>query len=355
MKPVTIGNKVIGPGHPPFVVAEMSGNHNGSLSHALAIVDAAADCGADAIKLQTYTPDTMTLDIREGDFLVKDPASPWHGQSLYELYKRAHTPWEWHEPIFRRCQERGVLAFSTPFDETSVDFLESLGAPCFKIASQENTDLPLIERAAATGKPLIISTGMARVGELEETVRMARNAGCKDLVLLKCTSNYPALPTDSHLRTLPNMQNLFDVLVGLSDHTLGIGVAVASVAFGAALIEKHFTLSRADGGVDAEFSMEPEEFRMLVREAKNAWYAMGKVHYGPTTSEAPSLRYRRSLYVTKDLPAGATLTKDNVRAVRPGLGLPPKYLHSVIGRQTVKPVRRGTPLSWELLTGKEQR
>src|SRR5471032_2687529 len=277
-----IGERLIGADAPPFIIAEMSGNHNQSLDVALQIVEAAAKAGAHALKLQTYTAETMTLDLDEGEFFIKDPGSLWTGTSLYALYEKAHTPWAWHAPIFARAKELGMLAFSTPFDDSAVDFLESLNVPAYKIASFENTDLPLIRRVAATGKPLIISTGMASIAELDETVRAAREAGCRDLVLLKCTSTYPATPGNTNIRTIPHLRELFGCEVGLSDHTMGIGVSVASVALGATVIEKHFTLRRADGGVDSTFSMEPEEMRQLVLETERAWQALGAISYGPT-------------------------------------------------------------------------
>ncbi|WP_286885363.1 pseudaminic acid synthase [Aneurinibacillus sp. UBA3580] len=346
---IMIGERKIGPDSPPFIIAEMSGNHNQSLERALAIVEAAARAGAHALKLQTYTADTMTLDITEGDFYIEDPNSLWQGNSLYALYQEAYTPWEWHKPIFDRCRELGLLAFSTPFDETAVDFLESLDVPAYKIASFENTDLPLIRKVAATGKPVIISTGMATIAELDETVRAAREAGCQNLILLKCTSTYPATPENTNLRTLPHLQQLFGCQVGLSDHTMGTGVSVASVALGATVIEKHFTLSRADGGVDAAFSMEPDELRALVVETERAWQALGRISYGPTETEKPSLKHRRSLYIVKDLKAGDVLTKENVRAIRPGAGLAPKHYETLLGKTVKCDVKRGTPLTWELL------
>lgn len=334
---------------PPLIVAEMSGNHNQSLELALQIVDAAAKAGVHAIKLQTYTPDTMTINVANGDFLIEDSDNLWRGKNLYELYKEAYTPWEWHEAIFKRCNELGLMAFSTPFDETAVDFLEKLDVPCYKIASFEITDLPLIRKAASTGKPVIISTGMAAVAEIDEAVRTAKEAGCSDIILLKCTSSYPASPADSHLMTIPHLRQLFGCPVGLSDHTLGIGVAVASVALGAVLIEKHFTLSRSDGGVDAAFSLEPEEMRMLVEETKRAWQALGTVRYGPTESEEKSLKFRRSIYIVKDLKAGDVLSPENIRIIRPGYGLSPKYYNIVLGRRVREDVRKGTPLSWDKL------
>lgn len=346
---VKIGNREIGRQCPPFVIAEMSGNHNQSLERALEIVEAAAKTGAHALKIQTYTADTMTLDLDEGEFFISDPNSLWKGTSLYKLYQEAYTPWEWHKPIFDRCRELGMIGFSTPFDDTAVDFLESLEVPCYKIASFENTDLPLIRRVAATGKPLIISTGMATVAELDETVRAAREAGCEGLVLLKCTSTYPATAENTNILTIPHLRELFGCEVGLSDHTMGVGVSVASVALGATVIEKHFTLDRADGGVDSTFSMEPAEMAQLVVEAERAWQAMGKVSYGPTESEKKSLIFRRSLYISQNLKAGDMLTPENLRCVRPGMGLAPKHYDMLLGRRVNRDVRKGTPMEWCLL------
>jgi len=291
----------------------------------------------------------MTLDVAEGEFLIQDEKSLWRGRTLYDLYEEAHTPWEWHEAIFQRCRELGVECFSSPFDAKAVDFLEELGAPAYKIASFENVDLPLIERVAQTGKPLIISTGMVTVAELGDAVQAARNAGCEELILLKCTSNYPASPANSNLLTIPHMRDMFGVQIGLSDHTLGIGVPVASVALGATLVEKHFTLSREEGGVDSAFSLEPHELQALVDESERAWQAIGQVSYGPTPDEVASLKFRRSLYITQDLTAGAVLTAKNVRAIRPGLGLSPKELKRVLGMRLTQPAKRGTPITWELL------
>lgn len=346
---INIGGREVGVGKAPFVIAEMSGNHNQSLARALEIVEAAAQAGAHGLKIQTYTPETMTIDLDEREFHIADPASLWAGTSLYSLYGQAFTPWEWHRPIFERARELGMVPFSTPFDATSADFLETLDVPCYKIASFENTDLPLIRRVAATGKPLIISTGMATVAELDETVRAAREAGCKDLVLLKCTSTYPATADNTNLMTIPHLRALFGCEVGLSDHTMGVGVSVASVALGATVIEKHFTLRRADGGVDSAFSMEPTEMAALVCESERAWQALGCVRYGATDAEKNSLRYRRSLYVVQDMKAGEVLCENNVRAIRPGLGLPPKYLDRVMGRSVNRDVKRGTALAWDLL------
>lgn len=328
----------------------MSGNHNQSLERALAIVEAAATAGAHALKLQTYTADTMTLDIDKQEFFVEEHHSLWKGTSLYSLYQQAYTPWDWHKPIFDRARELGIIPFSTPFDETAVDLLESLDVPCYKIASFENTDLPLIRRVASTGKPLIISTGMATVAELDETVRAARDAGCDDLVLLKCTSTYPSTPENTNALTIPHLRELFGCEVGLSDHTMGVGVSVASAALGATVIEKHFTLSRAEGGVDSAFSMEPAELAQLVVETERAWQSLGHVSYGPTDAEKESLRYRRSLYVVKDIKAGDVLTHENVRAIRPGLGLPTKHMETVLGRAVKQDVKRGTALGWQMLS-----
>ncbi|MEQ9667161.1 pseudaminic acid synthase [Coleofasciculus sp. G2-EDA-02] len=349
MQELNIFGRKIGRAYPPFVIAEMSGNHNQSLGRALEIVEYAAQSGVYALKLQTYTADTMTLDIDHGEFYIDDPNSLWHGNSLYKLYQKAYTPWEWHQPIFDRCRELGIIGFSTPFDATAVDFLESLDVPCYKIASFENTDLPLIRRVASTGKPMIISTGMATIAELDETVRTAREAGCKDLVLLKCTSTYPATPEDTNLLTIPHLQELFSVQVGLSDHTRGIGVAVASVVLGATVIEKHFTLSRADGGVDSAFSMEPEEMQQLVIESERAWQSLGRIQYGATVAEKESLKFRRSLYITKDMKAGDFLTEDNFKSVRPGSGLAPQYYELLLGKPVKKDVKMGTPVSWNIL------
>lgn len=349
IRPIEIGGSQVGRAFRPFIIAEMSGNHNCSLERALQIVDAASATGAHALKIQTYTPDTMTLDLSEAEFFISDPSNMWKGTSLYELYRKAHTPWEWHKPIFDRARDRGMIAFSTPFDDTAVDFLEGLEVPCYKIASFENTDLPLIRRVAATGKPLIISTGMATVAELGETVQVAREAGCKDLVLLKCTSTYPATPENINILTIPHMRELFGCEVGLSDHTMGVGVSVASVALGASVIEKHFTLSRAEGGVDSTFSMEPIEMAQLVLETERAWQALGQISYAATNDEKKSLAYRRSLYIVKDMKAGEMLTRENVRAIRPGLGLPTKFLDSLLGKRVVRNVQRGTAVGWDLI------
>jgi pseudaminic acid synthase len=345
-----IAEREIGPTAPPYIIAEMSGNHNQSLDRAIKIVEAAAKAGADAIKLQTYTAETMTFDIDEGEFFISNPNSLWKGNTLYNLYQKAYTPWEWHEPIFKRCKELGIHAFSTPFDLTAIDFLEKLNVPAYKIASFENNDLPLIRVAAKTGKPLIISTGMASIAELDETVKLAREQGNEKLVLLKCTSTYPASPESSNLNTIPHLRDLFDIQVGLSDHTMGIGCSIAATALGATIIEKHFTLSRADGGVDSAFSIEPDELKALVIESKRAWQGMGKIIYGCSNeSEFKSAEDRRSIYISKDLNAGEILTENCLKIIRPGKGLAPKYYELVIGKRINMDVKRGTPLSFDLI------
>lgn len=349
MSDIIIGKHRIGPTHQPFIIAEMSGNHGQSLDKAKALIDAAAEAGAHALKLQTYTPDTITLDVHEGEFFISNPDSLWQGNSLYNLYQQAMTPWEWHQPLFDYARGKGLVAFSTPFDLTAVDFLESLAVPCYKIASFENIDHALLAAVARTGKPVIVSTGMATQAELAESVQVLRDNGCADLILLKCTSNYPARPLDANLLTIPHLAALFDCQVGLSDHTPGVGVAVAAVALGATVVEKHFVLDRKGGEVDAEFSLEPHELAMLVQETARARDALGKVHYGCTEKEVASRVHRRSLYIAKDLAAGTILTTENLRSVRPGLGLAPKYLPLLLGKAVKQAVKKGTPMSWELI------
>jgi pseudaminic acid synthase len=344
-----IGQRKIGQDTSPFIIAEMSGNHNQSLERALKIVDAAADSGAHAIKLQTFTADTITIKSERPGFQIDDKASPWKGNNLHDLYKRAHTPWEWHFEIMSRAQKRGLICFSSPFDETAVDFLESLGVPAYKIASFESVHLPLVRKAASTGKPLIVSTGMSSLVEIGEMVGVARESGCKDLVLLKCTSTYPAFPLGSNLKTMCNMRETFGCEVGLSDHTAGIGVAVASVALGATVIEKHFTLRRADGGVDADFSIEPEELKALTVESERAWQSLGGVRYGPSESELKSLVFRRSLYVVKDIAVGEAFTTENLKIIRPGFGLAPKFYEPILGMRVTRAIEAGSPASWDMV------
>ncbi len=339
----------MGEGLPPFIIAELSGNHNHDLNLALQMVDAAADAGVHALKLQTYTADTMTIDVAKGEFFIDDENSLWHGSSLYELYKKAYTPWEWHRTIFERAKARGMTAFSTPFDSTAVDFLESLDVPCYKIASFENTDHSLLAKVAKTGKPVIVSTGMASLAEIAEAVEVLENNGCSEYILLKCTSQYPADPVNANLATIEHMKQMFNCQVGLSDHTTGIGVAVAATALGATVIEKHFVIDRKAGGVDAAFSLEPAEFTALVDETKRAAIAVGKVNYGCTPSELNSRTHRRSLYVCEDLVAGDVLTESNLRAIRPGLGLAVKHMPTLLGKPVTKAVNKGTPMSWDLV------
>ena len=346
---IRIGDRPVGTGYEPLIIAEMSGSHGGSLERALEIVDAAAAAGAHALKLQTYTADTITIDIDAPAFRIADDHALWKGARLYELYEEAHTPWEWHAPIFARAREQGLVAFSSPFDPTAVDFLEDLDVPAYKIASSEVVDLPLIQRVAATGKPMIISTGMATVGEIDAAVSAAREAGATELVVLACTTAYPASPTDSNLRRIPLLRDTFDVIAGLSDHTEGVGVALASIALGACVIEKHLTLSRDDGSVDSAFSLEPADLTLLVREAKKAWQALGSAHIGPTLQEAEGLRFRRSLFVVEDVKAGDEVTPANVRSIRPAGGLKPGLTDVVMGRRFTQDVARGTPLTWNLI------
>ncbi|PXY34953.1 pseudaminic acid synthase [Prauserella sp. PE36] len=346
---VVIGKHDIGPEHAPFVIAEVSGNHNGDLDRALAIVDAVAESGAQAVKLQTYRPDTITIDVDGPAFRLSEGHELWGGQNLYRLYEQAHTPWEWHEPLFRRARERGLEVFSSPFDPTAVELLESLDAPAYKIASSEIVDLPLIELCARTGKPLVISTGMATVAEIDAAVRTAREAGNDQLIVLGCTASYPAAPEESNLRGLPLLAQVTGALVGLSDHTPGLGAPVAAVALGACAIEKHVTLSRGDGGVDSAFSLEPAELAALVTETRRAWQALGEPVLGPKESEREGLRLRRSLYVVEDVRAGDPVTERNVRSIRPAGGLPPGDIAKVLGRTFRVDAVKGTPLSWDLI------
>lgn len=347
--PLSIGEHQVGPGQRPFVVAEMSGNHNGDLNRALAIIDAAAEAGAQAIKLQTYRADTITIDADGPAFRLRDDHGLWGGRRLYDLYEEAHTPWEWHAPLFERAREQGLLPFSSPFDPTAVELLESLDAQAYKIASPEMVDLPLIRLVASTGKPIVMSTGMATLGEIDAAVRAARRAGCHELVLLACTASYPARPEDANLHTIPALAEAFGVPVGLSDHTHGIGVAVASVALGACAIEKHVTLGRTDGGIDSGFSLEPHELALLCTETDTAQRALGPAQFGPRPSEQDTLGVRRSLYVVADVRAGDQVTTDNVRSIRPAGGLPTDVIHTVLGRSFTRDAARGTPLTWDLV------
>jgi len=345
-----LGSKDIGLNHKPYVIAEMSGNHNQSLDKALAIVDAAAGSGVHALKIQTYTPDTMTLNLAEGEFFIKDKKSLWEGKSLYELYKEAMTPWEWHAPIMERCHKHGIDFFSSPFDATAVDYLETLNVKFYKIASFELNDIPLIKKVAQTGKPMIMSTGMATISEIYDAVETAKKNGCKDIVLLKCTSAYPADPKEANLKTIKSLRETFGVEVGLSDHTMGIAVPIASVAMGATVIEKHFTIRRSDGGVDSAFSMEPQEFKQMIEEVNRAKDALGDVHFGLTESELRSRVFRRSIYISEDVKKGETLSAKNIRVIRPGLGLEPKFYETVLGLKAKDDFKKGTPLSWDKIS-----
>jgi pseudaminic acid synthase len=343
---IKIGDFIIADDNEPFIIAEMSGNHNQSLERALAIVDAAAAAGAHAIKLQTYTADTITM---EGAFRITDENSLWKGRELYELYQEAHTPWEWHKPIFEHAQKKGLVAFSSPFDDSAVDFLETLNVPAYKIASFENTDWTLLEKVAKTGKPVIMSTGVTNISDIDESIRVLLKHGCKELILLKCTSSYPSSPENTNLRTIPHMAKLFNCPVGLSDHTMGIGASVAAVALGARVIEKHFTLSRAEGGVDSVFSLEPFELKSLVIETHRAFLAMGEVQYGIQKSEEKSLNFKRSLYAVEDISEGAEITKENVKSKRPSLGLHTKYLDVILGKKAMTNIKKGTPIQLDLI------
>lgn len=344
---IKIADRCVSANHPPLVIAEMSGNHNQSLERALRIVDAAVAAGAHAIKLQTASPDGLTLDVDSPDFRITEKDSLWYGKNLYQLYKEAVTPWEWHEPIFEHCKEKGIIAFSSPFELKAVDFLESLNVPCYKIASFELIDTQLVRRVAQTGKPMIMSTGMATLSEIETAIKTARAEGNDQIILLKCTSTYPARPVNTNLLTIPHLKAAFGTQVGLSDHTMGVGVPCAAVALGATVIEKHFTLARADGGVDSAFSLEPHELKLLVEETERAWQAVGEVRYGGSDDEKASIKYRRSIYISNDIKAGQQLNDENIRIVRPGFGLAPKYYDMLIGRRVNKDLSKGTAMSWE--------
>jgi pseudaminic acid synthase len=343
---IYIEEKAIGAGQPPYIIAELSANHNGSIERALETIDAAKRCGADAIKLQTYTPDTMTIDCDLPGFMIE--GGPWNGYKLYDLYRDAHTPYEWHSVLFEHARRIGITIFSSPFDESAVDLLESLSAPAYKIASFEITDLPLIRYVAGTGKPMIMSTGMASEEEISDAVETARSAGCAELILLHCISSYPAPINQANLLQIPVLAKRFDVVAGLSDHTLGTTAAVAAVALGASVIEKHFTLSRSDKGPDSDFSLEPEDLRRLCETARDAWSAIGATGFRRQEAEGGSRIFRRSIYFIRDLPEGAILGRNDIRRIRPGLGLPPKHFDELIGRQLRTDVKRGTPVSWDV-------
>ncbi|MFN8229532.1 MAG: pseudaminic acid synthase [Bacteroidia bacterium] len=341
-----INNVIIGKNYKPFVIAEMSGNHNQSINRALEIVDAAAEAGAHAIKLQTYTADTITM---KGAYTINDKNSLWHGKELHDLYKEAYTPWEWHKEIFERAKQKNIIAFSSPFDETAVDFLETLNCPAYKIASFENTHLPLIKKVAKTGKPVIISTGVSSIADIDTAVKTLKENGCNNFALLKCTSTYPASPENTNLLTIPHLQKLHNCIVGLSDHTMGIGVSVAAIALGASIIEKHFTLNRADGGVDSAFSLEPHELKSLVIETERAYLALGEIKYGVQNAEKNSLFFKRSIYVSEDVKVGDTFSEKNLKIIRPGNGLEPKYWEMIIGNISKNNIKKGTPLTFDLL------
>ncbi len=347
MPEITIAGRRIGPGHPPYVIAEMSGNHNGDIKRAFALLEAAKKAGADAVKLQTYTADTITIDHDGPGFRIE--GGLWNGRTLYELYEKAHTPWDWHPQLFAKAGNLGIALFSSPFDPTAVDLLEKLEAPAYKIASFEIVDLPLIRRVAQAGKPMVISTGMANLREIGEAVEAARAGGCQEIALLHCTSGYPTPPEDSNLRTIGDLAATFDVVTGLSDHTRNIAVPIAAVAVGASLVEVHLTLRRADGGEDAKFSLEPQELTDMISGCRTAWVALGKINYELEASEKGNNTFRRSLYAVQDIPAGGRLTAENVRSIRPGFGLPPKHLPEVLGRRAGRAIARGTPLNWSLL------
>jgi pseudaminic acid synthase len=346
-KEIKIAGRKIGANHPPYVICELSGNHNGSLDRALVMIEEAAKTGCAAIKLQTYTADTLTIDCNKLDFQIK--GGPWDGRNLYDLYQEAHTPFEWHEAMFEKAADLGVTLFSTPFDETAADLLDDLGAPAFKIASFEAVHLPLIAHVARKGKPMIISTGLANLAEIEAAVRTARENGCEELILLHCISSYPAPSDQSHLRTMPHLAEMFDAVPGLSDHTLGSATSVAAIALGGAVIEKHFTIARADGGPDADFSLEPDEFKRLCDDCHNAWLSLGEVSYRTKSAEEGNVVFRRSLYAVRDIAEGEAFTPENVRVIRPGYGLPPRHYDRVIGTQASCAIERGTALAWPMV------
>lgn len=344
---IQIDGRMIGHQYSPYIIAEMSANHNGSIENAMKLIEIAKKTGADAVKMQTYRPDTITIDCDNDDFQIK--GGLWDGQTLYELYQSAYTPWEWHKPLFNYARKLGITIFSSPFDNTAVDLLEDLNAPAYKIASFEAIDLPLIRYVAKTGKPMIISTGMANIEEINEAVEAARQGGCNSLAILHCVSGYPALASEYNLKTIPDMISRFGLVTGLSDHTLDNTTAIASIALGASIVEKHFTLSRKGGGPDDSFSLEPQELANLCVGCKTAWSAMGSINYAEKGSEAGSIKHRRSLYFVRDLKSGDIVTPENVKSIRPGMGLAPKHYDSVLGKKVLLDVVRGTPVNWDLL------
>lgn len=350
---IDIANRRISAQDKPFIIAELSGNHAQDKQLALDMISAAAQTGADAIKLQTYSADSMTLNCDKPDFLIQDKNSLWYGENLYQLYEKASTPYDWHEELFSYANSLGLLAFSSPFDAHAVDFLQELNVPCYKIASFEMTDVPLLKKVATTGKPVIVSTGMASLSEIEQAVTTLKNAGCNDIILLKCTSTYPASPKDTNLATINVLAQTFGCHVGLSDHTQGIGAAIASVALGARVIEKHFVLDRSAGGVDAEFSLEPDEFSMMVSECHRAFEAIGEVRFGGSEQEQKSKQFRRSIYAAKQIKKGQRLSTDNIRVIRPGYGLAPKYFENIVGQVATQDIEFGTALDWSMFNASE--
>ena len=344
-----ISNRIIGLHSKPFIVAEMSGNHNQSFQRAINIIELAAKSGADAIKLQTYTADTITLKEHKNEFVINDKNSIWYGRNLYELYQEAHTPWEWHEPLMKKAKQLGLICFSSPFDETAVEFLEEINCPAYKIASPEIIHLPLIEKVVSTGKPIIVSTGMASLEELDEVINYIVNNGVSDFAILKCTSNYPASPSDSNLITIPNLRKIYDCEIGFSDHTLGLGASLAAIGLGATIIEKHFTLNRLDGGVDSSFSLNPTEMEQLVNESENAWLSVGNIQFGPCKSEVETIKQRRSIYIAKNIKKGEIITERHLKIIRPGFGIKPKYYKTIKGMTIKRDVEKGTAFAWEFL------
>ncbi len=344
-----ISNIEISNHNQPFIIAEMSGNHDQSIDKAFRIIESAHKAGAHAIKLQTYTADSITLNVNKEEFVINDNNSLWNGETLYELYRKAHTPWDWHDKLFKKASELGIICFSSPFSEEAVDFLEELNTPAYKIASFENFHLPLIKKVALTKKPIIISSGLASLSELNESIEIIKKYGSGDFAVLKCTSSYPANPKNSNILSIPHMRKLFNCEIGLSDHTLGIGTSIAAISHGASIIEKHFTIDRSEGGVDSAFSLNPTELNSLVVESKRAWESLGSVKYGPTKDEENSLIFRRSIYIAEDVSKGEKLTNKNLKIVRPSLGLSPRYFNTLLNKKVIKDVKKGTPFNWDLV------